>query len=52
MVTGTLGTVEPEITEDSEVIDVPTGKTKEGTVTKWINKFAEIFAGKDDEYTF
>jgi cell division protein FtsA len=52
VVTGTLGTVEPEITEDSEVIDVPTGKTKEGTVTKWINKFAEIFAGKDDEYTF
>ena len=52
VVTGTLGTVEPEITEDSEAIDVPTGKTKEGTVTKWINKFAEIFAGKDDEYTF
>lgn len=50
--TGTLGTTEPEVATE-EVFDVGSGKTKEGKVSKWMNKLSEIFAGKDnDEYTF
>lgn len=50
--TGTLGTTEPEVTTDGE-FEVGTGKTKEGKVSKWMNRLSEIFAGKDnDEYTF
>ena len=50
--TGTLGTTEPEVATE-EVFEVGSGKTKEGKVSKWMNKLSEIFAGKDnDEYTF
>ena len=50
--TGTLGTTEPEVTADGE-FEVGTGKTKKGTVSKWVDRLSEIFAGKDnDEYTF
>ena len=46
----TLGTVEPETTEGEITVD--NDRQKEGRISKFIKKMSDVFAGKDDEYTF
>ena len=46
----TLGAVEPETTEGEITVD--NDRQKEGRISKFIKKMSDVFAGKDDEYTF
>ena len=46
----TLGPVEPETTEGEIAVD--NDRQKEGRISKFIKKMSDVFAGKDDEYTF
>lgn len=46
----TLGSVEPETTEGEITVD--NDRQKEGRISKFIKKMSDVFAGKDDEYTF